>query len=67
MRYNFILHRKMHSGGVAELADAADLKSASFGSGGSSPPAPTTNFIDIFFSQDRFSITIISSYYKIAI
>ena len=33
--------RAYECGGVAELADAADLKSASFGNVGSSPTAPT--------------------------
>lgn len=37
-------------GGVAELADARDLKSLDFGCEGSSPSAPTRYFIKIELS-----------------
>ena len=37
-------------GGVAELADAGDLKSLDFGCVGSSPTAPTRYFIKIELS-----------------
>lgn len=56
-------------GGVAELADAGDLKSLDFGCVGSSPTAPTRyfiNYVDVkwdFIKSQRFNLSELYNLY----